>query len=184
MRRPAAPTRRRDARGLALVVGLVILVVVLVLGLAAVRLGAMEERMAGYARDRGLAFQAAEAALREAEALVDAVQPMPPPATSGTAADCTDITRDQATVRACPPPAPQDTPRWTDTAFNGWRDASTVGTGTLALTPQYFAEYLGNEFPCGESPDAPRNCRRYRITARAGGNGRAAAMLQSVYAID
>ncbi|MFD0666343.1 pilus assembly PilX family protein [Ramlibacter sp. MAHUQ-53] len=181
MRRPAGHPRRRQSRGLALVVGLVILVVVMVLGLAALRLGAMEERMAGYAQDRSLAFQAAEAALREAEALVDAIQPMP---TAGAASACTDVSQPPASVRACTIPAPQDTPRWTDTAFTGWRDATTVGSGTLAVTPQYFAEYLGNEFPCGDSPDAPRNCRRYRITARAGGNGRAAVMLQSVYAID
>ncbi len=168
----------RHAQGLALLAGLVLLAVLLVLGVAAVRLGALEERMAGYARDRGLAFQAAEAALREAEALVDQIRPLP------AGSDCLDVTLGPSTVRACPLPLPADMPRWTDPAFSGWTDASPVGPGSARVTPQYFAEYLGNEFPCGDSPADPRNCRRYRITARAGGNGRAAVMLQSVFATD
>src|SRR3989339_13461 len=53
--------------GAALVIGLIILVLVTLLGVTAMRTTSLEERMAGQSRDSGLAFQAAEAALRQAE---------------------------------------------------------------------------------------------------------------------
>lgn len=194
---PCIDRVRRPDQGLALVAGLVLLAVLLVLGLAAVRLGSMEERMAGYAYDRSLAFQAAEAALREAEGLVDQVRPRPaPPAqaasspqpnpTPDSGCDDFEITQDDAivTVRACPIPSPADTPRWTDPAFTRWANATPVGTGAARITPQYLAEYLGNGFPCGADPASIAHCRRYRLTARAGGSGRAAVVLQSIYTVD
>lgn len=54
-------------RGITLVMGLLFLVVLTILGLAAMRGTILEERMAGNARDRNLAFQAAEAAIRAGE---------------------------------------------------------------------------------------------------------------------
>ena len=60
------PAKRRQS-GAALVVGLIFLIVLTLLGLTAAQTGIMEERMAGNTRDRNVAFQAAEAALRDAE---------------------------------------------------------------------------------------------------------------------
>jgi len=54
-------------RGAALVVALIMLLVMTVLGVAAMQVTRMEERMAGNSRDVNLAFQAAEAGLRDAE---------------------------------------------------------------------------------------------------------------------
>lgn len=54
-------------RGASLVVALIFLIILTVLGLTAMRVATMEERMSGNSRDRSLAFQAAEAALRDAE---------------------------------------------------------------------------------------------------------------------
>lgn len=54
-------------RGAALITGLSILVVLTLLGIAAAFMADLEERMSGNRRDRALAFQAAEAALRDAE---------------------------------------------------------------------------------------------------------------------
>ncbi|WP_444940074.1 PilX N-terminal domain-containing pilus assembly protein [Microbulbifer sp. ZKSA004] len=53
--------------GATLLVGLVILLLMTFIGLAAIRGSGMQELMAGNMRDRQLAFQAAEAALRVAE---------------------------------------------------------------------------------------------------------------------
>lgn len=174
------PARRPAPRGMALIVALGMLLTILSLGLTAVRLVSSEERMAGHAYDRALALQAAESALREAEQWVEAVRPRP------ATGNCADFQGPGGTpsVRACPPPAANATPRWLDSAFNGWQAASPVGTGATAITPAYFAEYLGNQFPCGQSPADPPGCSRYRITARVAGAGRASAMLQSVYATD
>lgn len=57
----------RSQRGVSLVVSLIFLVILTLLGLTAMRVATMEERMSGNARDRNIAFQAAEAALRDAE---------------------------------------------------------------------------------------------------------------------
>ncbi len=54
-------------RGVALIVGLVILAVVSLIGIAAFSITTQEERMAGNSRDRILALEAAEAALRACE---------------------------------------------------------------------------------------------------------------------
>ena len=60
-------------RGSALVVSLLVLLVLTLLALAATRGTTLEERMAGNFRDYNLAFQAAETALRDAEAFVEGV---------------------------------------------------------------------------------------------------------------
>lgn len=53
--------------GAVLIIGMVMLVLLTIVGLAAIRGSDMQERMAGNMRDRNLAFQAAEAALRKGE---------------------------------------------------------------------------------------------------------------------
>lgn len=62
---------RAGQRGAALVVALIILLILTILGVTAMQTTTMEEKMAGNARDRDLAFQAAEAALRDGEAFVE-----------------------------------------------------------------------------------------------------------------
>lgn len=69
-RRPPAPrTAHTRQRGNTLLVVLVLLLVMTLLALASLRIGNLEERMTANLFDRGLAFQATEAALREGEAL-------------------------------------------------------------------------------------------------------------------
>lgn len=57
-------------RGVALVIALILLIVVTLVGLAGIRGTTMQEKMAGNFYDRELAFQSAEAGLREAESLI------------------------------------------------------------------------------------------------------------------
>ena len=59
-------TQRHQA-GISLFVVLILLLVMSVLGIAVLRSSGMQERMSANMRDRGLAFQAAEIALREAQ---------------------------------------------------------------------------------------------------------------------
>jgi type IV pilus assembly protein PilX len=54
-------------RGVALIIGLIILAVLSLIGVAAFSVSTQEERMAGNSRDRIRAFEAAEAALRDCE---------------------------------------------------------------------------------------------------------------------
>lgn len=54
-------------RGVALITGLIFLVVLTLISITAARMAGLEERMSGNTRDRSLAVQAAEMALRDAE---------------------------------------------------------------------------------------------------------------------
>jgi type IV pilus assembly protein PilX len=57
----------RRQRGVALLTGLIFMVILTLLGVTAARMAGLEERMSGNMRDRSLAMQAAEMALRDAE---------------------------------------------------------------------------------------------------------------------
>ncbi|QIM51343.1 pilus assembly protein [Hydrogenophaga crocea] len=172
-------SRPSAQRGVALVIALVLLVLMTLLGLTSMRGVALEERMTGNTYDRSLSFQAAESALREAEALVEANRPTP----AALAACVNGI---------CGSPNPADLERWLDPAFpsppnpGGWQAATQVSNGPISLTPQYIVEYLGDTFPCQPgNPASTNDCKRYRITARsAPGGDRSVVMLQSVFATD
>lgn len=58
-------------QGVALVVGLIFLLLMTVIGVSSIQTTTLDERMAGNANDRNIAFQAAESGLRRAEALID-----------------------------------------------------------------------------------------------------------------
>lgn len=159
--------------GVALITSLILLVIMTLLGLAAIRGITQEERMAGHSYARSLAFQATESALRQAEALVESSSKAIP------APGCNVV----GGLMLCATPAAADTPRWQDASFASWQSLSAVGSGTLAVTPQYFVEYLGNTFACRPGDSSSTNdCKRYRITARS--SGQAVVMLQSLYATD
>lgn len=59
------PANRQQ--GVALITGLIFLVVLTLISVTAARMSSLEERMSGNVRDRSLAMQAAEMALRDAE---------------------------------------------------------------------------------------------------------------------
>jgi type IV pilus assembly protein PilX len=61
------PPSLRRQQGATLVVGLIFLAVLTLIGVTAARVAGLEERMAGNLRDRAVALQAAEMALRDAE---------------------------------------------------------------------------------------------------------------------
>lgn len=62
---------KSNQEGAILIVGLIVLLLMTLLGLSVMSGNAMEEKMAGNDRDRQIAFQAAEAALREGERLIN-----------------------------------------------------------------------------------------------------------------
>jgi type IV pilus assembly protein PilX len=68
IRPPSYGARAQD--GIALVVALILLVLITLVGLAAVRGTILQQRMASYQYDREQAFQSAEAAVRAASALI------------------------------------------------------------------------------------------------------------------
>jgi type IV pilus assembly protein PilX len=180
-------------RGISLVTTLVLMLATLGLGVAVMGVNAMEERMIANTKDRDLALQAAEAALRDAE---QDVATNISPATAFS---------DGCTNGLCTPPSqrdalgalasvPVDDPRlgfdWTVDA-NVRRYGQYTGAAAFpSVTAQ--ARYVIEKFsflgtPAGESvvlgaePTAPGV--GYRITARAvGARPETVVVLQSIYA--
>lgn len=58
---------KQKQSGVVLVISLIMLILLTLLGITAMRTTTLEEKMAGNDKDRNIAFQAAEAALRDAE---------------------------------------------------------------------------------------------------------------------
>ena len=177
----------RKQRGAVLIVALIFLVVMTMLILASIRGTVMQERMAANLYDRSLAFQAAEAALREGERFVVETSPKP----TGTGCDSSGN---------CGKPDPDDPPAWK--VEGNWDDAHSaedghghvIQIGDLPVPPQFLVELLADDMAevnlCESTaidPDAPcyggPEGLRYRITARSGEAGRAVVILQSVYAV-
>jgi type IV pilus assembly protein PilX len=162
------PTRRA-ARGISLIASLVLLALTSLLAVGALRTVAVQTRITGATADRGLAFQAAEAAIREAERdAVDAAE-------ASFTASCAN--------GRCNTPSLANTPRWQDSSFTAWRSA-TVAVPTGAPAASAFAESLGespNWLGCESEVPRQPNCStsRFRVTARSAEAGRAAVMLQS-----
>ena len=189
----AHPALPHPERGVVLLVALVMLLLVTVLGLASVRMLTLEERMAANSLDRNLAFQAAETALREGEALAD-FQSLaangPNAGFPSLAMVCNNLNNGACAGGLCSPPRGDCTAaRWEDSAFAGWRNATAAASPLATGRPQFFVEHLGSTFPCDpQKPTQDPTCERYRITARShdpaapATQGRANVVLQSIYA--
>ncbi len=172
----------RSQRGISLVIALMFLVVLTILGLVAVRSSTVQERMAGNDRDRAVAFEAAEATLRDAERDIQAN------ITSANPFDnvCTDGLCRISTVA---------TPNWNSISWTGATSRiygvnSGAGSFPLAVSnpPRYIIELLP-DVPSGTGNTLNANARSstrggtaYRITARGWGRRPGTSvMLQSVY---
>lgn len=177
-RRRDFSTRSNSQRGAAtLVTVMILLLVVAVIGLASLRGTLLEQRMSTSVRDRGLAFQAAEAALREGELLAERKPALP---ASGCAKGL------------CAKPDPKNAPVWEDDAV--WKDApeAEVKLGDQTVKPKYIVELLTTNVPprakcTTKNVMDVEGCSgtesRYRITALSRADGRAEVMLQSIYAV-
>lgn len=160
------PTRLAREAGVSLVIVLVLLVAMSLLGIAILRSTALQERMSANLRDRSLALQATEAALRFAQNDVmgsDTWDTKIPNAT-----DC-------ANLGICP----------TGAAAN-WQalPAAQYDTTRIPQPPEYWIEYLGTgpgrKGSCDKlPPDLDCFSPMYRVTARSRSAGRADVMLQS-----
>lgn len=145
--------------GIALIVALVLLVAVTLLGISGIRNTSMQERMSGNMYDRSLAMQAAESALRAAEAA---------------------LTANPTIGVICPGFCPDD-------AFDPGHDGNWINVGTefrvnddlAAGVPQYYIQLIdqilepsrsdgsANEFAYGSPTAASITSDYYRITARS-----------------
>jgi len=70
---------KKQQSGIALVISLIMLLLLTIIGVTAMRVTGLEEKMAGNSKDQNVAFQAAEISLRDSEAWLDAqvLEPTP-----------------------------------------------------------------------------------------------------------
>lgn len=177
---PNAMRMRSEQTGAALIVVLLLLIIVTLLGLAALRGAIMQERMAASTTARSMAFQVAEAGLRQGEVLArDSNITFPP---SGCSAG------------RCAMPAPNSTPAWMASGFwtsgAGFQSGTAVSTSAGNLTPKFVVENFGQTTAgVGSSSciDASKPCIQsvvqsvYRITSYASTPNGAEVILQSLY---
>jgi len=174
----------RSQRGAALIVSLVLLMVMTILALSMSQTTRMHERMAGNARDYDVAFQAAESALRSAEAEIrnspakpDLCPKPTPDKTSCMAVERGSLAVDNVNLRS----VDKD---WWEKNAKPYGDASKELPG-VALDPLYVAEKVGTHkidgLAIGRGQPAERDF--YKITANAFGAGESTrVILESVVA--
>lgn len=151
--------------GSALIIGLLILLIITIIGVTTMQTTTLQEKMAGSLRDQDLAFQAAEAALREAEEGI-----APQTTEPGWIYDLGDLPLDLTT---------QSDAWWTN-------DSNTreVDFEIVATDPRYVSEgeaFLRDTLRVGSGPVTGRHI--YRTTARGtGGTDNAETILRTRYA--
>ena len=172
MRSPISPfyISNQYQTGVALLTGLIFMVVLTLLALAAMRTTTLEERMSGNARDRDMAFQSAEAALRAGEKIVEGASL--PAFASGTAYTPRIAAGANTTYW-------QNTHPWATQSVAAWQPDGT------SAAPRYVIEQMAVTAGSGTGGlgiGAVSGSGIYRITAR--GVGRSAntvVILQAVF---
>ena len=161
-------------RGVALVVSLLLLIIVAIVGLAAMRGTLMQQKMASNTFDREQAFQAAEAALRVATAVL-------PTAPIEVSRNC----QVQTTVCQPNPFTDPNLPKNSIYTVMGGSGSSTTfsASSVAAMQPQYVIEFMGNYTDPNGIGNYTGNSLNYhtgggasflfyRITARSGDPGK------------
>jgi type IV pilus assembly protein PilX len=159
----------RHQSGAVLAISLIILLLLTLIGITAAQVTGLEEKMAGNLRDRNLAFQAAETALRAGEEQTSSLPRCTPLNTA-------------AVGGFYPYTPPENIPKIDDGDGSVWSTPGKAYTYTGVILekvtktaqPKYIIQCI-NEVNAAESS-------LYRITARGtGGTTDAVVILQSVY---
>src|SRR5262245_24539639 len=168
-------SHRSRQKGAILVVSLLLLLVMTLLGLTAMQVTRMEERMAGNTRDLNLAFQGAEAGLRDAEDRIRLLAGRPD---ACSAAPC-DVWQ-----RNVLPGDLHDRDRswWVDNGqeygASGQQDLDDVTEDPQTVTEELM--FVPDSLTTGHAP--PEGRTFFRVTSHSfGGTETAQAVLESTY---
>ncbi len=170
MMKPIQPLQKQS--GTVLIVSLLFVFILALVGVSSSQTATLELKMAANSRDKGLAFQAAEAGLVDAETYLNTTAPLPE-------FDGTSVGLVQAAD-------PDSTPVWSSVNWQDIDSRSYSGTlDNITDQPRYIIEELPPMPMQGGSlqsnvPLAEKGW--YRITARGtGATSTALVLLQSVY---
>jgi type IV pilus assembly protein PilX len=180
---------RAQQRGMALIVSLILLLVLTLLGLAAMQNTSLEERMAGNLRAENVAFQASESALRAGESWLGAVTLTTQPATTNTSP----ATGQVWALDAPNPNTGTNLTWWLESDASWWTTNGIAYTGALKYTatdslsvqPRYAIEQAGfvrDTLVVGQQQDYSGRWF-YQTTSRGvDTGGRGEVMLRSTFA--
>ena len=153
--------------GSALIIGLIFLVTLTVLGVTAMQATTLEEKMAGNQRDRSVAFQAAETALRDGESFLSTTTPAFASDCSGGLCTTTSSSIPNVTTYA-----------WNDGKYFAYGVNPSPAAGLIprpqipnvSQQPRYYIVDLGvNTVPLSGCPPPAAAARGFRIIARGWG---------------
>jgi len=175
-----------NQKGAVLIVSMIILLLLTMLGVTSMRNTALEERMAGNARDRHVAFEAAESALADAEDFLSTV------ATTGSFdTDGSDGLYDDNEAFA----NIETFVDWSGTVpERGYRTASSIGTSQgLATPPKYVIQHVNSYGTEADDTNVGDGYGQgtgggttglFRVTARGtGSSDNSVVILQSVFGV-
>lgn len=161
----------RKEKGAALITGLLFMVVLTLISVAAIRTSTLEEKMSGNTKDREMAFQAAEAALKDGELFLEQ-NALALPSFNGS----------NGLYHYANAPAP-DPLTWTGWAASGRAYGGTING--VSSQPLYIIEQMASvpSDPTGSVQFGPSSSTNmFRVIARGvGGTSAAVVVLQSNY---
>jgi type IV pilus assembly protein PilX len=166
-------TASKHQQGVVLIVSLILLLLITLISVSGMKNTILEEKMAGNYKDKNSAFQAGEAALREAEASLDASNIEP-------------FFDDVGTTTGHYLPTKNGLPRWQSVNWDGIGDVITFSGALSGIpdSPKYIIEQLdpiqdpGGPVGAGELV----TIKYYRITTQAtGSTDTAEVTLQSTF---
>jgi len=177
------PRGRRASRGAILVVALILLLVLTLIGITAARLQTAQEGMARNDDNHQLALQAAEAALRDGEALINQY------GTASFSADSGGLYTLAEELQAATPQSIVDTINWGSPGTQSMQ-YSGPSLGNVPTPPQP-AQIIIESLPPVAGPGSPLNSgtgyggnaqwQVYRVTAHAeGADSSSSVTLQSI----
>jgi type IV pilus assembly protein PilX len=161
--------------GMALIIGLIVLLLLTIIMISALKVTVLEERMAGNSQNHNVAFQAAESALREAEAYIESgAVPFVPLKLSG--APFRSAAGDSCINGLCITTDPLQSEIFP--GVDGAKITATTGIAGIVAEPEYIIELIRTD----PSVDSSRIYATFRITTRAwGGDSNSLVQLQSTY---
>jgi len=168
----AKPEFFRQQQGVVLVMCLIFMLLMTIISGSALQSTTLQERMAGNARDSNSAFQAAEAALREGERILQGAMTGAFDGSGGLYRECS------GAAAECNPPD------WSDRSVSNWASLSDFGGG-VSSQPNFYIEELPNIEKLSvalDSDQAVAPIKIYRITARGFGvSDNSMVVLRSIY---
>lgn len=171
---PTMPLASRQ-RGVVLIVALSLLLVLTILAVSSMQVATTQERISGNTRDRVLAFQAAEAALRAGEEAMQAAVLGSFNGSNGRYEICA-----QGDTRtAC------QKPDWNTKNSTGWVVLAADTIEHTARPPEYIVEKYSRLKQQGSAIDSDKpynNVEHFRVTARGfGTTSKSMVVLQTTY---